>query len=37
MPQERTVDILLDKGLLRWKPYKNDTQCDCGIREMELT
>ncbi len=35
-PQSRTVDILLDEGLLRWKPYRNATQIECGIRELEL-
>ena len=35
-PQDRTVDILLEKGLLRWKPYNNDTQRECGIRGLEL-
>lgn len=34
-PQWRTVNILLEKGLLQWKPYKNETQCECGIRELE--
>ena len=35
-PQWRTVKILLEKGLLRWKPCKNDTQRECGICELEL-
>ena len=35
-PQERTVAVLIDDDLLRWKPYKNDTQRACGICELEL-
>jgi hypothetical protein len=35
-PQMRTVRALLEAGVLRWKPYENDTQKECGIRELEL-
>ncbi len=36
-PREQTVEILLKRGLLIWKPYRNDTQRECGMRELELT
>ena len=36
-PQERTVRILLKNGILQWMPYRNGTQRECCIRELELT
>ncbi len=36
LPQERTVRILRKKGILQWMPYKNGTQRECCIRELEL-
>ena len=35
-PQKRTVRAMLRDGLLRWKPWKNETQRQLGIRELEL-
>ena len=35
-PQKKTVRILLEKGVLRWKPYANESQKQCGHRELEL-
>lgn len=34
-PQKRTVRAMLRDGLLRWKPYANATQQECGICELE--
>ena len=34
-PQKRTVRAMLRDGLLRWKPYNNKTQEECGICELE--
>lgn len=34
-PQKRTVRALLKAGRLRWLPCRNDTQCSCGICELE--
>ncbi len=36
-PQKRTVLAALKAGLLRWRPFKNQTQLECGICELELT
>ena len=36
-PQKRTVRAMLKSGLLRWKPYANATQRQCGICELEAT
>lgn len=35
-PQKRMVRTLLGQGVLRWKPYLNETQRQCGFRELEL-
>jgi hypothetical protein len=34
-PQKRTVRAMLKAGLLRWRPWANDTQRKCGICEIE--
>lgn len=34
-PQKRTVRAMLRDGLLAWRPYQNETQRECGIRELE--
>ena len=36
-PQKRTVRTLIERGVLRWKEYANDTHRECGICELELT
>lgn len=36
-PQKRTVRAMVRDGLLRWKPWANEAQKQCGIRELEET
>lgn len=34
-PQKRTVRAMIRGGVLRWKPWANDTQHAAGICELE--
>lgn len=36
-PQRRTVRAMLKRGLLRWKPWRNEGDKMAGVCELEAT